>query len=143
MTRQCRRCFLSKPIDSFAKQTKSPDGLFPWCRQCCAEYTKSWRADKAKDPFWKRVSMYRITREQFQDRLIAQDVSCAICRTKFASLTEVHTDHDHACCNTRAMSCGECVRGMLCRDCNTGLGAYHDDIARLQAAIDYLRSWGK
>lgn len=35
-------------------------------------------------------------------------------------------DHDHACCGSRG-SCGKCVRGFLCRACNTYLGAIKDD----------------
>lgn len=46
-------------------------------------------------------------------------------------------DHDHACCD-RYGSCGKCVRGLLCSGCNSGLGAFKDDPARLRAAADYI-----
>jgi len=30
------------------------------------------------------------------------------------------------------------VRGLLCKECNTGFGQYYEDIKRIQAGIDWL-----
>jgi hypothetical protein len=32
----------------------------------------------------------------------------------------------------------ETFRGWLCHHCNTGLGSFSDDLARLKKAVDYL-----
>jgi hypothetical protein len=70
---------------------------------------------------------YGVSPEQKQQMLHAQGGLCAICRQSF-DLQNI--DHCHAT--------GK-VRGLLCRHCNLGLGHFKDDVARMQAAIDYLR----
>lgn len=47
-------------------------------------------------------------------------------------------DHDHACCPDTG-GCARCVRGVLCRRCNTGIGMFLDSEDHLLAAIEYLR----
>lgn len=107
------------------------------------EIHEAWRvANPQKLAEWShaaRLKRYGLTDEQFWSLLASQDYSCAICRVPFEAgrYNRVHIDHDHACCPAGG-SCGECVRGMLCRSCNQGLGLLDDDPARLRAAADYL-----
>lgn len=71
--------------------------------------------------------------------VVAQGGVCAICRlpeSKHHSLM-LKIDHDRACC-PKSGSCGKCVRGLLCSNCNSGLGMFGDNQAALRAAIDYL-----
>ncbi len=46
-------------------------------------------------------------------------------------------DHDHACCETTPI-CGECIRGLLCWNCNVCAGHQNDDPVRLRGLADYL-----
>lgn len=59
--------------------------------------------------------------------------ACDICGVE----TEVHVDHDHRCCPGK-YSCGKCVGGFLCNNCNNGLGRFNDDPELLRAAAAYL-----
>lgn len=68
----------------------------------------------------------RITRSEYDERLIAQSGRCAVCATP---MQKPCVDHDHRT--------GE-VRGLLCASCNTMLGHAKDSILILGAAIDYL-----
>jgi len=46
-------------------------------------------------------------------------------------------DHNHACCPGRK-SCGECVRGLLCSNCNKALGLVRDSVETLRNMIEYV-----
>ena len=46
-------------------------------------------------------------------------------------------DHDHACCSGK-VTCGKCVRGLLCSGCNTGLGAFRDSEHALTVGAKYV-----
>lgn len=47
-------------------------------------------------------------------------------------------DHDHACCPGK-VSCGKCVRGLICNPCNKGvLGHLRDSVPSLIRSINYL-----
>lgn len=81
------------------------------------------------------IKKYGITVEQFDALMLAQNGCCAICHDTFTGAPDI--DHDHSCC-PGARACGQCVRGLLCRDCNNGLGKFHDDVERLLAAAEYL-----
>lgn len=50
-------------------------------------------------------------------------------------------DHDHGCCPVDKLSCGRCIRGLICRHCNVAAGLLKDraDIARSLAT--YLERW--
>jgi hypothetical protein len=67
-----------------------------------------------------------------------QQGRCAICRKKFDSTP--HIDHNHACC-PKLRSCDKCRRGLLCEDCNLGIGRFKDSIPLLSNAIQYLEKY--
>lgn len=48
-------------------------------------------------------------------------------------------DHNHSCCADQfSKSCGQCFRGLICSNCNHGLGNFKDNIESLKRAIQYL-----
>ena len=84
-------------------------------------------------------SQYSITEDERAAILAAQGGVCYICRrAKDTARRRLAVDHDHSCCPGKT-SCGKCVRGLLCRNCNRNiLGRLHDEPAALQRGIDYL-----
>lgn len=67
---------------------------------------------------------------------------CAICgreETAHHSLL-LKIDHDRTCCSG-SRSCGRCVRGLLCSNCNRAIGLFGDDAAAIRAAAAYLENF--
>jgi len=93
---------------------------------------------------------FNLTKEQFEEKLEQQGGVCAICGNVASPSKSVserpnwHVDHDHLCCpdlkGRSNSTCGECVRGILCDNCNRGLGAFKDSSIVLESAINYLKS---
>lgn len=75
-------------------------------------------------------SLYGINKLEYNVLLASQDNSCAICNTHVSQLNRgLFVDHDH--------STGQ-VRGLLCHNCNTGIGMLKDDPKLLQNALWYF-----
>jgi hypothetical protein len=78
----------------------------------------------------QRQRKYGVSQEQFAAMLISQGGACAICgATEAGGRGTFHVDHCH--------SLGT-VRGLLCHNCNVGLGHFRDDTALLLRASNYL-----
>lgn len=60
--------------------------------------------------------------------------------------TNLHVDHDHACCDGKEKTCGKCTRGVVCNRCNTSIGLYergklrHDYFNR-EKIINYINKY--
>ncbi|GHH22970.1 endonuclease domain-containing protein [Streptomyces lanatus] len=74
----------------------------------------------------RQVWRYGLSIAKMNAILRVQGWACALCKEepdyesdylRIDMPTFWHIDHDHSCCNT-PYSCGGCVRGILCRDCN-------------------------
>lgn len=71
--------------------------------------------------------------ERFDEYLNAQESCCAICGRAFESRRkEPHADHDHS---------DNSPRGLLCSNCNVGIGHFQEDPELLRLAVEYLSEW--
>lgn len=100
-------------------------GALPrWCCKCRKQRDREYkrnRDQRAAQLRWR----YGIEPEDFDRMVAAQNGLCAVCQRKPAA----HVDHDH--------ETGE-VRGILCLNCNAGIGQLQDDPEVLRSALDYL-----
>lgn len=75
---------------------------------------------------------YGITLEDYERRFLEQGGRCKICETTDSSPSlRFHVDHCHVT--------GK-VRGLLCFNCNSGLGQFKDDADLLRKAAEYLET---
>jgi hypothetical protein len=116
--RQCTVCKQHRPEVEFHQTGKGSGKLRGHCMRC------------------NIVRRMSITANEYDAMLETQGGVCAICARPPLGKS-LGVDHDHACC-PGAGSCGKCIRGLLCDDCNNGIGRFSDDIDRLKRAIDYL-----
>jgi len=79
-----------------------------------------------------RLREYGLSPETFAEMIIEQDNKCWICRKDFGESTP-NVDHCHVTGS---------VRGLLCRNCNHGLGNFHDNPEFLLRAGAYLQKFG-
>lgn len=74
---------------------------------------------------------YGISTEQYNAMLLKQKGRCFLCEKTTRELKKnFAVDHNH--------KTGE-VRALLCSLCNTGLGAFKEDISLMEKAINYLK----
>jgi len=99
------------------------------------EYWKKRYADnprKSKDANLK--NSYGISIEEYEIMFEKQGGRCAICGKHQSELTKrLFVDHDH--------KTGQ-VRGLLCANCNAGLGHFYDDRGIMFHAIVYIAHKG-
>ncbi len=118
----CSTCLAEKPSSEFRNDWHRPTGLSGQCRGCVANRDRMKRFD--------------LDAEGYIALLEEQGHVCAICLNpegaidpRNGRLKALAVDHDH--------STGT-VRGLLCGNCNKGIGNLGDNPERLIAAAAYL-----
>lgn len=105
----------------------------------CRLAANKYRREKRKkdnhslgyDP--RRFKRHHISKEQYEKLINKHNGKCWICKVKKA----IAIDHDHSCC-PGSYSCGNCVRGVLCSNCNTAIGLFLENKSYLKEASLYL-----
>jgi len=132
--------------DQTANPSKYPQGYFKnkYCRYCDAVFSpmapsEHYCSNKCKDngatsAYLMRI--YGITYRDYTDLLKGQDYKCKICLGEGFTMavhlkTKLVVDHCH--------ETGR-IRGLLCHNCNRGLGLFKDDKDSLKRSILYLES---
>ena len=94
---------------------------------------------------------HRMTMEQYLALRLAQADRCGACKEplRFGEPRAVTVDHDPRCCQYdglgarrtkgQPISCGKCVRALLCGPCNRAVGFLERYPQRLHMWIEYVR----
>lgn len=121
----CRGCEIDKPASEYRNNWHRPSGLESLCRDCISDRD---RADR-----------FEMTAEEYRTLLEEQGHVCAICLQPEAAIDPrngrvkaLAVDHNHT---TGAK------RGLLCGNCNKGIGNLGDSPERLIAAAAYLMAY--
>jgi Recombination endonuclease VII len=126
MSRRCPRCQEIKALEDFSRNRSSKNGFGSYCKPC---HNQVVRANRLKHHGSTRSfhlnRRYRVDAAQVAWMVLQQGGVCALC----GSGKPEHVDHDHG---TKR------VRGILCFNCNRGLGKFCDDVGLMQRAAEYL-----
>jgi Autographiviridae endonuclease VII len=100
----------------------------PVCAGCRTDNRD--RAYRAQYMLEYTLRQHGLTMADYDRTLAAQDGRCAICRRDTPlGRGRWHIDHDHVT--------GE-FRGLLCNNCNRGIGFFGDDPEVIEAAARYI-----
>jgi hypothetical protein len=115
----CTKCKKIKPLDlkHFPPHNKKLNGFDSWCRSCRSTYRSETRRGNYRN---------MISDEELQ-KLLKYN-RCMICNTE---TNKPVIDHCHN---------KQVVRGVLCMNCNLGLGHFKDNTNLLNNAINYLNN---
>ncbi|WP_307870801.1 endonuclease VII domain-containing protein [Micromonospora sp. C51] len=123
----CPDCEQIKPLGEFPSTTRKASGRHSYCKPC-----HNTRTNETKQRLYGGNREYHLRRrygigqQEFDELLAEQGGVCAVC----GDPDPEHVDHDHRT---------GWVRGILCFNCNGGLGQFRDSPTRLARAITYLR----
>ena len=148
-TRRCARCKKYRILAQF--RSNGVSGLRSYCRKCenaqrydwyhtkgGADWHKQWRA-KNPDKLARAErrhnlkKAYGLTIDDYNLLLDKQQKRCALCRRLQSQFKKrFAVDHDHTTNKNR---------GLLCQDCNTGLGLLQDNPRLLRKAAEYIKEY--
>lgn len=162
MEKACKVCHEVKPLDDFYRAKGMRDGHRNECKACFkeraaaryradpepvkerarrwqrenherhAEYMRAYRASGRRAEVDRRSHLKRtfgITPEDYDGMLAAQGGGCGICGKPPRDDISLHVDHDHG---------SGAIRGLLCFDCNAGLGKFRERDDLLLRAAAYV-----
>lgn len=120
-------CAVEKPLSDFPSSRNRPDGRGLYCKPCHNARSRDTRQRLyGGGRHYHLRRRYGIGADEVAGMVEAQGGVCAICLEGKAE----HVDHDHLTGS---------VRGILCFNCNGGLGQFRDRADVMERAIVYLR----
>lgn len=143
-TKVCVKCGLNKPRADYYSRGDGTVRVQAKCKQCCllynAEIAREYRKNNPeKMQNFELKRSHNITLDDYTVLLKEQGGVCAICKKPPGSTGTgnkgkgtLAVDHDHLTGT---------YRGLLCTNCNLGVGSFFDDPVLLENAAAYLKEY--
>ena len=148
MKKMCKKCGIEKDLSEFNKHSNRKDKHNHICKLCMSEIKKKYynlnseyikrrsleykknNRDRQKLLYYKHkdrkdAEKYGITIEKLNELKFNNNGKCAICGHD----SKLVIDHNHITLK---------VRGLLCKNCNSALGMFKENINTINNAIKYL-----
>lgn len=137
--KSCPSCKETRAISEFHKDKRNKTGYTSWCNVCRRKNAKKWVKENPDKAYRSRRNTclkrnYNITLQEYESLLVAQNHSCAICKTKSPGGRGGIFVVDH-CHKTNV------VRKLLCTKCNCAIGLLNEDPKLFEAAKNYIKEY--
>lgn len=124
----CTKCNGPGP---FYKDSSHKSGLMSHCKKCVnSGVTARRQKHSVAHSYKRRAKRYGLTTEELDSLWSKQQGLCGICNNSLKLGKKTHVDHNHVT--------GQ-VRGLLCENCNRGLGLFKELEQNLLNAVAWLR----
>ncbi len=123
-------CKTEKPLCEFGIARAGKFGRRGQCREC---YT-------AANKHYRRRAAYGMLPSEYEALLNIHGGVCGICGNPPKQEKSLHIDHDH---NQERIDGKSFIRGLLCSECNLGIGKFGDTKDGIQKALNYLIEYRK
>ena len=140
--KRCPCCKETKSSSEYYKNSHNSGGLNSYCKVCCSNIYNKRRRDKRKllgyIPPKRNLKRRHHPKcgakiEEYDRLFEIQNGCCAICGNHISDFKKRFAfDHNH--------EIGK-KRGLLCDNCNFGLGHFGDDLDILASATSYLLNY--
>ena len=141
--KKCTKCSTEKEDELFSWRSPKnhAKGRQSWCKKCTSAYSTIWARNRVvnrehlnKIQRKSRLKKdYGLTVEDFNNMRQAQDFRCLIClRHEDTFKYGLYVDHSHET---------NLVRGLLCNNCNRGIGYLRDNKNCVRRAFEYLNAY--
>ena len=162
--KKCITCKKQKPAENFHHNKREKDGRQRYCKECVSQYRRKnkKRIDEYHQKYKQknkerikevnhqykqkhreeaneyarqhRYDRYGMTQKEYNKIFEQQNGVCAICNQaetfgQYGKLIPLAVDHNHET---------DKIRGLLCRNCNLGIGYFNDSPELLKEVINYL-----
>ena len=139
--RLCSKCSKEQPLSEFYKNSSGYHRRE--CKSCVSARQKAYRAadpDAIRDK-WRRASKKYMTSEKRWNKTLRK---YGLTEETYNQMYDLQEGRCKLCDSDRTLVVDHChttgsIRGLLCHQCNAGLGQFKDDTEVLAKAIKYLQ----
>lgn len=132
----CPKCNVEKPLSTdFPKYKACYGGYdFSQCKTCKAERKKEYWKNYYNEVQAMKVALkkYNLTEEEYIK--LQSETNCQLCGEEFPDKRGKYNARNIDHCHETGKA-----RGVLCKECNIGLGKLGDNIEGIERALKYLK----
>ena len=126
---ECSSCYYEKDLSQFASKNDKR------CKDCKNSQQKAYyRNNKEQVKLRSIKRKYKLSKDDYYKLL---ENGCEVC----GASDPLVVDHNHNCCPSN-VTCGNCIRGALCKRCNIAEGLFKNDPNKVQNLLKYMKKHG-